>query len=81
MDIYFVYPYSSWERGTNKNTNGLIKRFFPKGTDFSKIRTEQLKQAQDSLKNRLREVLKYKTPDEIIELKMANLKYQSFKLN
>jgi IS30 family transposase len=81
MHIYFAHPYSSWERGTNENTNGLIRRFFPKGTDFSKVTAEQLKQAQDSLNNRPRKVLKYKTPNEMMELEMANLKYQSFKLN
>ena len=81
IDIYFAHPYSSWERGTNENTNGLIRRFFPKGTDFSKITNEQLKQAQNSLNNRPRKVLRYKTPNEMMELELANLKYQSFKLN
>ena len=66
MDIYFANPYSSWERGTNENTNGLIRRFFPKGTDFNKISIEQLKQAETALNNRPRKVLGYKTPNEMI---------------
>ena len=64
MDIYFAHPYSSWERGTNENTNGLIRRFFPKGTDFNNITLKQLKDAQYNLNNRPRKVLGYKTPTE-----------------
>ena len=64
MDIFFANPYSSWERGTNENTNGLIRRFFPKKTDFNTITNEQLKQAQNALNNRPRKVLGYKTPNE-----------------
>lgn len=81
MDIYFAHPYSSWERGTNENTNGLIRRFFPKGTDFSKVTFKQLKQAQNNLNNRPRKVLGYKTPNEMMEIEIANLKYQIFNLN
>lgn len=64
MDIFFAHPYSSWERGTNENTNGLIRRFFPKGTDFNTITAKQLFEAQNSLNNRPRKVLGYKTPIE-----------------
>ena len=72
MDIYFANPYSSWERGTNENTNGLIRRFFPKGTDFNKITIEQLKQAQYALNNRPRKILGYKTPNEIMNQEITN---------
>ncbi len=66
MQVYFAHPYSSWERGTNENTNGLIRRFFPKGTDFNIIDELQLKIVQQKLNNRPRKILKYKTPSEII---------------
>lgn len=72
MDIFFANPYSSWERGTNENTNGLIRRFFPKGTDFNKITIEQLKQAQYSLNNRPRKILAYRTPNEIMNQEITN---------
>lgn len=81
LDIYFANPYSSWERGTNENTNGLIRRFFPKGTDFSKVTKKQLLDVQNNLNNRPRKVLGYKTPNEMMELEKANAEYQNFHLN
>ncbi|MEI6865841.1 MAG: IS30 family transposase, partial [Flavicella sp.] len=48
-----AHPYSSWERGTNENTNGLIRRFFPKGTDFGKVTEKELKIVQEKLNNSL----------------------------
>ena len=73
MDIYFANPYSSWERGTNENTNGLIRRFFPKGTDFNNVTRKQLMKAQNNLNNRPRKVLGYKTPNEMMQLEYFNL--------
>ena len=73
MDIYFANPYSSWERGTNENTNGLIRRFFPKGTDFNNVTKKQLTQAQNNLNNRPRKVLGYKTPNEMMQLEYFKL--------
>ena len=72
MDIYFANPYSSWERGTNENTNGLIRRFFPKGTDFNAITNKQLKHAELKLNNRPRKVLGYKTPQEKMNQEITN---------
>lgn len=68
MQVYFAHPYSSWERGTNENTNGLIRRYFPKGTDFNKVTEDQLKIVQDKLNNRPRKILGYKTPSEMMAL-------------
>jgi len=75
MPVYFAHPYSSWERGTNENTNGLIRRFFPKGTDFSKVSEQELKTVQEKLNNRPRKVLGYRTPNEVFmsELFKQNL--------
>jgi len=65
MRVYFAHPYSSWERGTNENTNGLIRRYFPKKTDFNNITEEQLSKVQYLLNNRPRKVLGYKTPKQV----------------
>lgn len=67
LKIYFAHPYSSWERGTNENTNGLIRRFLPKGTDFNNVSEQQLKNIQNNLNNRPRKVLGYKTPNEVMK--------------
>lgn len=67
MKIYFAHPYSSWERGTNENTNGLIRRYLPKGTDFNLIDKKQLMIIQEKLNNRPRKIIGFKTPKEIID--------------
>jgi IS30 family transposase len=67
MDIYFANPYSSWERGTNENTNGLIRRYLPKKTDFKNVDIKQLKMIQYKLNSRPRKVLGFKTPLEVLE--------------
>jgi IS30 family transposase len=63
--IYFAQPYSSWQRGCNENTNGLIRQFVPKGTDLNLITVEQWKYIEDNLNNRPRKSLGYKTPNEV----------------
>ncbi len=67
MKIYFAHPYSSWERGTNENTNGLIRRYLPKGTDFNLINEKQLMIIQEKLNNRPRKIIGFKTPKEIMD--------------
>jgi IS30 family transposase len=65
IQVYFAHPHSPWERGTNENTNALIRDFFPTGTDFSKISSKQLKHVENLLNDRPRKVLGFYTPREI----------------
>jgi IS30 family transposase len=67
IQVYFADPYAPWQRGTNENTNGLIRRFFPKGTDFRKITRKEIKAVQDSLNGRPRKTLGYLTPFEVFD--------------
>jgi len=64
-DVYFANPYSSWERGLNEHSNGLIRQYFPKGQDFTKVSKAQVKKVENLLNNRPRKVLGYKTPAEV----------------
>jgi IS30 family transposase len=73
IDVYFAHPYSSWERGTNENTNGLIRRFFPKGTDFKTVTESKLQEVEYMLNNRPRKILGYKTPSEAMALEYEKL--------
>lgn len=63
--FYFCHPYRSSERGLNENTNGLLRQYFPKGTDFTEITDKQIVQAQERLNHRPRKSLGYKTPFEV----------------
>jgi IS30 family transposase len=64
-DFYFAHPYSSWERGTNENTNGLIRQYFPKNRDFTTITQQEIDIAMERLNNRPRKRLGYKTPNQV----------------
>jgi len=64
MAVYFAHPHSPWERGTNENTNSLIRQYYPKGTDFSKISLLKLKKVQNELNDRPRKTLGWHTPHE-----------------
>ena len=62
--VYFAHPHSPWERGTNENTNGLIRQYFPRGTDFTNVPNKKLKEVQDELNDRPRKTLGWYTPHE-----------------
>ena len=64
LKVFFAHPYHSWERGTNENTNGLLRQYFPKGMDFRKITQEMLDKAVAEINNRPRKRLGWKSPQE-----------------
>lgn len=64
IKVYFADPYSPWQRGTNENTNGLIRQYFPKKTDFSKISPSEIRRAEQELNSRPRKILDFYTPSE-----------------
>ncbi len=65
INCYFAHAYHSWERGSNENLNGLIRRFLPKGTDFKTISEEQIKHIEYLINSRPRKRLDWKTPYEV----------------
>lgn len=67
VDFYFAHPYSSWERGTNENTNGLIRQYLPKKTEFTSVGDEKCQFIMDRLNNRPRKCLGYRTPKQVFE--------------
>ena len=64
-DVYFAKPYHAWERGLNEHTNGLVRQYFPKGTDFHRVSDEEIAMVEKKLNNRPRKVLGYATPFEV----------------
>ncbi len=67
IKVYFADPHSPWQRPTNENTNGLIREYFPKGTDFNNVTDARVQAVQDQLNRRPREVLNGQTPTEILD--------------
>jgi IS30 family transposase len=65
LPVYFAHPYHSWERGTNENTNGLYRQFFPKKTDLDPVSQRELDKATRLLNTRPRKRHHYRTPDEV----------------
>ena len=66
LKVYFAKPYSAWQRGTNEHTNGLIRQFFPKGTDLATIPEHRFTKVQQLLNDRPRKRLGYRTPNEVL---------------
>ena len=64
-NCYFAKPYHAWERGLNEHTNGLVRQYFPKGSDLSILTNAEVQKVEDKLNSRPRKILGYKTPSEV----------------
>ena len=69
LPIYFAHPYHSWERGTNENTNGLLRQYLPKSTDLTQVTPEQLRSIVHALNRRPRKCLDFRSPCEVFHAK------------
>jgi IS30 family transposase len=78
INYYFANPYCSWERGANENLNGLIRQYFPKGSDFSLITEEQVATIVKKLNNRPRKRYQFNSPNEVYLQKLSNQKAFAF---
>ncbi len=65
LDVFFADPYAAWQRGSNENTNGLLRQYLPKGTDFRAVSIDQLEKLTKLLNHRPRKCLDYRTPHQV----------------
>ncbi|OGK10435.1 hypothetical protein A2767_01095 [Candidatus Roizmanbacteria bacterium RIFCSPHIGHO2_01_FULL_35_10] len=75
-DVYFCHPYHSWEKGTNENTNGLVRRYLPRGSSLENVTQDDLDDIAYELNNRPRKSLQYNTPLEMLKLEYSKLPLQ-----
>ena len=66
IDFYFAHPYRSWERGLNENTNGLLRQYWPKSTDFKTVTQSEVVAVVNELNQRPRKTLGFKTPEQLM---------------
>ncbi len=78
MPVFFCHPYHSWEKGSNENMNGLVRKYLPKGTDLDTVSQEDLDDIAWELNNRPRKILGFQTPQEILEFEYNKLNNVAF---
>ncbi len=80
VPVFFCHPYHSWEKGSNENMNGLVRKYLPRGTNLDTISQEDLDDIAGELNNRPRKILGFYTPQEVLEneyIKLNNVAFSS----
>lgn len=77
ITVYCARPFHSWERGLNENTNGLLRDFFPKGTNFGEVTQEELAHAVELINNRPRRSLNFRTPQEVLDAEIKRYAFET----